>query len=138
MIKTYSLYDRVTGLFTGKQMRCDDSAMRATQLPEGILAFEGAFDHLSQRVDVATGQVVLYQPPAPSEQHEWNAHTHRWQLGHASGDVQQRQSQVMARIHSLEINQGRALREATLGDAAAFKRLKEIDDAIQVLRRELV
>jgi hypothetical protein len=44
---------------------------------------------------------------------------------------------VFARIHALETSQGRAIREATLGDAAAMKRLKEIDAEIAALRAEL-
>ena len=41
------------------------------------------------------------------------------------------------RIQALEATQGRAVREATLGDASAMKRLKEIDAEITDLRREL-
>jgi hypothetical protein len=44
---------------------------------------------------------------------------------------------IYARIQALEATQGRAIREATLGDAAAMKRLKEIDAEIKELRKEL-
>lgn len=138
MIKTYSFYDSSTGLFTGKHLQCDDAAMIATTLPNGMMALEGAYDHLSHRVDLATGQIVRYQPPAPSEGHEWNPATNSWQLNAGVHDGQARRNAVMSRIHALEVSQGRALREATLGDASAVQRLKEIDDAIKALRRELM
>jgi hypothetical protein len=44
---------------------------------------------------------------------------------------------IYARIQALEATQGRAVREATLGDSAAMKRLKEIDAEINELRKEL-
>lgn len=51
-------------------------------LPEGIGAIEGAYDHLSQRVDIETGEVVDWQPDKPEgdeyTDHEWDAGTKRW------------------------------------------------------------
>jgi len=44
---------------------------------------------------------------------------------------------IYARIQALEATQGRTVREATLGDASAMKRLKEIDAEISDLRKEL-
>ena len=44
---------------------------------------------------------------------------------------------IYARIQALEAMQGRAVREATRGDATAMKRLKEIDAEIDELRKEL-
>jgi hypothetical protein len=43
---------------------------------------------------------------------------------------------IYARIQALEAMQDRAIREATLGDATAMKRLKEIDAEIDELRKE--
>jgi hypothetical protein len=57
MIKTYSLYEAATGLFTGKRLHCDDEGRLSARLPAGTLAMEGAFDHRGQRVDLATGAV---------------------------------------------------------------------------------
>jgi len=50
---------------------------------------------------------------------------------------EKRRAAVCARIQALEATQGRAVREAALGDATALKRLKEIDTAITQLRAEL-
>ena len=137
MIKTFSLYEAATGLFTGKRLQCDDDALLEVRLPPGTLAMEGAFDHMSQRVELSTGAVVSYHPLAPSPDHVWNAASKRWQLKGGVRASEGRRAVVFARIHALETSQGRAIREATLGDAAAMKRLKDIDAEIAALRAEL-
>jgi hypothetical protein len=137
MIKTYSLYEAATGLFTGKRLHCDVDGLLAVRLPAGTLATEGAYDHRSQRMDLATGTVVPYRPPAPSGDHEWDSVAKRWQVKAAVVGPEGRTAVIYARIQALEATQGRAVREATLGDAAAMKRLKEIDAEIHELRKEL-
>ena len=137
MIKTYSLYEAATGLFTGKRLHCDEDGLLAVRLPAGTLALEGTFDHRSQRMDLSTGAVVGYRPPAPSGDHEWDNAAKRWQVKAAARGAEGRTAVIYARIQALEATQGRAVREATLGDAAAMKRLKEIDAEINDLRKEL-
>jgi hypothetical protein len=137
MIKTFSLYEAATGMFTGKRLQCDDDALLEVRLPPGTLALEGAFDHMSQRVELSTGAVVAYHPLAPSPDHEWNSASKRWQVKAGIRESEGRRAVVFARIHALETSQGRAIREATLGDPAAMKRLKEIDAEIAALRAEL-
>ncbi len=137
MTKTYSLYEAATGLFTGKKLHVDDEGLLSARLPAGTLAIEGAFDQRCQRVDLATGAVVGYRPPAPSGDHEWNAAEKRWQVKAAPG-AEARTAVIYARIQSLEATQGRAVREATLGDPTAMKRLKNIDAEINDLRKELL
>jgi hypothetical protein len=137
MIKTYSLYEAATGLFTGKRLHCDDDGLLVARLPAGTLAREGAYDHRSERMDLSTGAVVAYRPPAPSPDHEWDSVGKRWQVKAALRGAEGRIAVVYARIQALEATQGRAVREATLGDASAMKRLKEIDAEIIDLRKEL-
>jgi hypothetical protein len=137
MMKTFSLYEASTGLFTGKRLQCDEDALVTMRLPPGTLTMEGAYDHMSQRVDVTTGCVVDYHPLAPSADHEWNAASKRWQVRKGVRESEGRRAVVFARIHALETSQGRAIREATLGDPTALKRLKEIDAEIAALRAEL-
>jgi hypothetical protein len=137
MIKTFSLYEASSGLFTGKRLQCDEDGLVEARLPPGTLAIEGAHDHMSQRVDLATGKVVAYHPLAPSADHEWNAASKRWQVSKGARESEGRRAVVFARIHALETSQGRAIREATLGDQTAMKRLKEIDAEIAALRAEL-
>ena|ERR1039458_7730085 len=136
MIKSYSLYEAATGLFTGKRLHCDDEGLLSARLPAGTLALEGSFDHRNQRVDLATGKVVGYRPPPPSAEHEWNETERRWQVRPARG-TEGRSAVIYARIQALEATQGRAVREATLGDETAIKRLREIDAEINALRKEL-
>jgi hypothetical protein len=136
MNKTYSLYEAATGLFTGKRLHCDDEGLLSVRLPAGTLALEGTFDHRCQRLDLVTGAVVGYRPNAPSGDHEWNTAERRWQVKAARG-AEDRTALIYARIQTLEATQGRAVREATLGDAAAMKRLKDIDAEIKDLRKEL-
>src|ERR1039458_5698320 len=60
----------------------------------------------------------------------------RWQVRPARG-TEGRSAVIYARIQALEATQGRAVREATLGDETAIKRLREIDAEINALRKEL-
>ncbi|HEY3730146.1 MAG TPA: hypothetical protein VGL28_02665 [Steroidobacteraceae bacterium] len=136
MIKTYSLYEAASGLFTGKRLHCDDEGLLAVRLPAGTLALEGSYDHRTQRMDLTTGAVIAYRPPAPSPEHEWDPAGKRWQVRAAPG-TDGRTGVIYARIQALEASQGRAVREATLGDEQAMKRLKEIDAEIHKLREEL-
>jgi hypothetical protein len=136
MTKTYSLYEAATGLFTGKRLYCDDEGLISMRLPAGILALEGKFDHCSQRMDLATGVVVEYRQPAQSVVDERNSSDLRWQVK-STRSCADRTAIIHARIHMLEATQGRAIREATLGDATAIKRLQDIDAEINDLRKQL-
>lgn len=77
--KTWSFFDAETGLLTGRTYRGDELAANT---PEGQAAIEGVFDWLCQRVDIATGQVVEYQPPAPPDDAlrtwAWDAGAKHW------------------------------------------------------------
>jgi hypothetical protein len=106
--------------------------------PPGHLPIEGEFDSLSQRVDVETKQVVAYQPPRPSSDHEWNADSKRWQLRADVTERQQRRVEALARISTLEAEQHRAVREILLKVAPdEAKRLSEIEAQIARLRKQL-
>jgi hypothetical protein len=78
---SWSFYDAETGAIAPGVITCT-AAQLAANTPAGHIAIPGAFDHLSQRVDLATGQVVDYQPPAPADDElrtwAWNAETRRW------------------------------------------------------------
>ena len=74
-----SIYRIATGLFTGRTYSGDD---RHLTLGADEAWIDGLHDHLSRRVDLTTGQVVDYQPPAPPDtEHEtfaWDASIKRW------------------------------------------------------------
>jgi len=48
---------------TGEQTTAPDLGLLALNTPDGCVPMEGAFDYLSQRVDLETGEVVAYAPP---------------------------------------------------------------------------
>lgn len=56
-----SVYDPATGVFTGQRLQ------GAIAPAAGLAEMEGEFDPLSQCVDLATGQVVAWQPPDTPE-----------------------------------------------------------------------
>jgi hypothetical protein len=47
----------------------------------------GHYDGLCQRVDVQTGEVVDYQPPRPSPNHDWDEQTKRWIYVKTDADI---------------------------------------------------
>src|ERR1039458_1425660 len=81
-------------------------------------AFVGAdVDRRSQRVDIVTGQLIDYQPPQPSSDHEWNATNKRWHLTQAVQAKQAARSTALAKIAALEASGVRCARELALGQA---------------------
>lgn len=80
-MKTYSFYDLDTGLFSDQQASCGEGGA-AVFTPPGHAAIEGAYDPLSQRVNLLTGQVVDWQPPPPADDElrtwTWDAGSRRW------------------------------------------------------------
>ena len=77
----FSLYDKSTGLFTGAQVHGPDHLV-AMNTPIGCAVLRGQHDHLSRCVDLATGNVIDYIPPAPADDHmftwAWAADIKRW------------------------------------------------------------
>jgi len=136
-MKIWSMYDPATGLFLGRTFAATEDSHVATNTADHEVAIEGSFDHLSHRVDLATGAVVDYQPPQPSSDHEWNAASKRWQLTAAVAAKQAARAAALGQIAMLEASQHRAVREAALGDPAAAATLKAIDDQIKALRAQL-
>ena len=135
-MKQYSLYDSGTGLFVGRTFGTDlaDPATHAQALaantPPGHAAIEGHHDHLSRRVDLATGHVIDYQPPAPSPDHEWHAPTKRWRLSEAAQAAAATRADARARIAELEAASGPLVRKAVLGDVQALTALRMLDAEI--------
>ena len=74
----------------------------AANAPPDHLPIEGTFDHMSQKIDVTTRQPVDWQPPAPSEHHEWDVAARRWRLSAAATERQAKRAAAMAEIARLE------------------------------------
>jgi hypothetical protein len=132
-----SYYDAVTGLFTGDQVIVSDWRAIDAHTPAGCTAIDGHYDSLCQRIDLATGQVVDYQPPQPSPDHEWDAESKRWVLGAAIAAKQAARNSALITIGQLEAKGIRAMRELALSIPGAADRLKSIDDQIAALRGDL-
>lgn len=139
-MKRYGFYHRETGLLANVVFSTDDeNAMLANNTPADHIAIEGHHDSLSKRVDIATGQVIDYQPPAPSADHEWNAETKRWQLNAAVTAKAQARAAALAAIAILEGQSMRPMRELALGIGilGARSRLAAINSQIASLRKSL-
>lgn len=141
----YSVYTIATGLFSGVVHDCD-AADLVHMLPEGCGVIEGRHDHLCRRVDLQTGAVVPWQPPAPADDEwltwAWNPAAERWQSTATLASLKRdRIAPVLSAILAAEEVQARPLRElqvaGLLGQAApaaAVARLQQIDADIQTLR----
>ena len=120
MNKSWQFYDRATGLFSSRAFAGPERAL-AANTPDGCAAIEGRYDRNTQRVDVASGQVVAYQRPV------------------SEVDTERREAdrrRARRRIDELERAQLRPLRELAIEPAnqEAKRRLEQIEDEIVRLR----
>jgi hypothetical protein len=136
-MKTVSFYDLTTGLFAGRTFASTDEDQIEQHTPDGHGHVEGVHDHLSRRVDLATGEVVDHQPEQPSADFEWDAQAKRWKLSAAVLASQQARSSAMTEIARLEAACIRPLRELALGIAGAHDRLAGLEAAIATERARL-
>jgi hypothetical protein len=137
-MRVVSFYHRETGMFSGRHLMVSDPAMIPLNTPPDHIAIEGDhYDPMTQRVDVATGQVVDHIPPQPSEDHEWNSISRCWQLRPEVTARHQARKVALRRITELELKALRALREHALGKPGAHERLAAIDTEIAELRQLL-
>ena len=136
-MSTYSFYHPETGQIHRQAFGTDDARMLKANTPAGYVATPGCLDPLSQRIDVTTGEVVDYQPPSPSPDHEWNATTKRWQINAAVTAKAEAHRSALASIAALETSGVRAVRELALGQAGALDRLKALDIEIAAQRLKL-
>lgn len=68
---TFSIADEETGVFSGRVVSGSLEFVSANT-PLGCIAVPGRHDHRRRRLDIATGEIVPYQPPAPAAT-EWQA-----------------------------------------------------------------
>lgn len=133
-----SFYDETTGLFSGQRFFGPRKYL-ARNTPPGMGLKDGSYDHLAQRVNIETGEVVEYQPPKPNDDHEWDGEAKRWRLKAEVRKHRWRHRQALRRIDELERKQHRPHRELALNpdDSDARARLAALDAEIAELRREL-
>ena len=130
-MNAWSFYDPATGLFSKRVLHCSARAVEANT-PSGLLVLEGEYDYLSQRVDLETGQVVDYQPPAPDDDHLWHHDAKRWRLKPEVAERRRSQAKARAKILELEASQLRPQRELMMDpeNKEARQRLEAIEAAI--------
>lgn len=77
----YSFFHPASGLFADRQFRGPQWALEANT-PDGLQAIPGVFDPQRQRVDLASGEVVEWQPPAPADTEfttwSWHVESRAW------------------------------------------------------------
>jgi len=130
-----SFYDKSTGLFTGRSFSGPHEALALnTAADEGAIV--GRFDHLSQRVDLETGQVIDYQPPSPSDDHAWHAASKRWVLKREVQEAIAADGKARGAIAKQEQLSLRAIRELLLDpqNKDARARLQSVESAIAAAR----
>lgn len=145
-------YDLATGRLTGRTLSGlaellqanTPAGQGAVQVPPGTV-----LDARNRRVNLATGQVEPWQPPAPPDTElttwAWDDATERWVAEPTAAAEQQRIAQELtAAMAEREAGQARAQREILLalarGQAApaeAVARLAEIEAAVAPLRLQL-
>lgn len=78
----WSFYAAATGAIAPGRVTCAAGPNLAANTPAGHIPIAGAYDHLSQRVNLATGQVEDYQPDPPPDDElrtwAWDATIKRW------------------------------------------------------------
>ena len=141
----HTIYNVSTGAFTGQEVVANNEHSLRINTPDGCAAIEGQHDHLSKRVDLATGEVVDWIPPAPPdtdlETFEWdNAPKRpRWVSKPTAKAIKQgKQARVQERMDRLEAKQARPLRELLLdpNDAQARAKLAALEAQLAALRNE--
>lgn len=81
-MSTWHFYRLSDGIFTGRALTAPSLAALQANTPEGCGALLGVSDWQSQRVDLATGLLVDWQPPAPADDElrtwRWDDSARRW------------------------------------------------------------
>lgn len=128
-MKTFSLYDTATGLFTGQTLTLAPAHL-AANVPPGLAAMEGQFNDHAQRVELATGEVVAWRAPQPAgdewREWRWDDAAQRWRSAPTS------RAEQLQQVAALEAGQARALRALALdpNDQQARQRLEAIETQI--------
>jgi hypothetical protein len=118
MNHAWTFYDAQTGAIARGRITCSPANL-AANTPPGHLPIAGTYDPLCQRVNIATGQVEYYQPPAPADDElrtwAWDEETRRWVAQPTlEADKRRALADVHGHIAAVEAEQGRSVREVLL------------------------
>jgi hypothetical protein len=138
-MKRWHFWDQTSGAISSHYFCAPNDRALRDNTPAGLIPIEGTYDHLSQRVDLATGKVIDYRPDQPDDDHEWNERLRRWTKRPEAMAKQIQATRAQRQIERLEKQQARPMRELARnpGDAAARRRIDEIDAEIEALRAQL-
>jgi len=136
-VRRFHFYHKDSGAFAEHVYSASEPEL-ALNTPADHVALEGSYDHLSQRVNVATGAVEDYQPEQPSTDHEWSEAVRRWRLTPEAAAAQEARRAALAEIARLEAGSLRSIREALLGHPGALENLLALDAQIAKLRTQLI
>lgn len=145
---TVSFYRLADGRLTGQTFTGLPERIEANT-PEGCAAFEGLLDHLSQAVDLATGQPADWQPdPPPDDAYctwRWDDKTRRY-VGEPTLAAVKRDAAapLLAELAALDLAAIRPMSEISLALGAATAvpadakvALANIEQQKQALRLQL-
>lgn len=140
-MRRFSFYHAETGEVhnaTYATNAADPEKSVAANTPPGHKAIEATLDHLSHRVNLSDEEpvVVDYQPPKPSDNHEWNGESRRWEMNAAAKARETERREAWAEIRRLQDSQHDLVRGFLLGRGGEDG-LKEIDAKIAVLRTKI-
>jgi hypothetical protein len=133
------LFSLATGLFDGRTISApDESVLALNPPPPGFSYKAGVTDWESQRVDLSTGAIVDYKPPAPDADHEWRDSLRRWVLSQSAEDRRRREAERRAELVALDGRLIRPLAERDGEDAdEALGIIEDINKQKAALRAEL-
>lgn len=142
---TFSFYRLDDGVFTGTAYTGAQELLQRN-VPAGCGFMLGTFDHLSQRVDPETGEVLDWQPPKPDDTdlhtHTWDEEVKRWVRTPTLRSLKNdRLRPVQRRIEALEVAKLRPLGAVVVamleGRATPMddtRRLAEIEAQLEAAR----
>lgn len=143
MSGAWSLFDKATGLFVGRQFSGSVADLPANVPPE-LGAIDGQHDHRNRRVDLATGRVVDWTPPPPADtwdcRHAWDEDSRLWVPEPTPAAIERaRQARIKAEMLTVEAQQARPTRELVLDpqNRTALARLQALDRQLDALRAAL-
>lgn len=137
--RTGYIYDLSTGLLTGTSFTSSDEGEFERQITEGHGMVFDVVDCQSQRVDLATGKLVDYQPARPSDDHYWEPRSKRWRLNPIVDQARQRRGEIIQRIKELDERLIRPMAELfeNPDDTAAREIYSKLKAEKDTLRAEL-
>lgn len=106
---TWHMYDKATGLFTGRTFSAADAEMLDLNVGKDEGAMAGVLDWRSQRVQ--EGALVDYQPPRPDLHHHWDPKLRRWVIDQILLQNRQREAEILTLLKGLDERMQRPVAE---------------------------